>query len=102
MKYSSSWRKPYRPLTTSSTATKTAAITHTAAGRRAEPEPGAGGTACAGRPAPGSGAVGGTASARRPVPGSGAVGVLAGRVGWPAGVTMLMLMDPELPFKPTG
>src|SRR6516162_8268220 len=118
MKYSSSWRKPYRPLTASSTATKTAAITHTGAGRRAEPEPGAGGTACAGRPTPGSGAaggtasarrpvpgsgaVGGTASARRPVPGSGAVGVLAGRVGWPAGVTMLMLMDPELPFKPTG
>src|SRR5262249_42997355 len=86
MKYSSSWRKPYRPLTTSSIATKAAAITHTGAGRRPEPEPAADGTGWIERPAPGNGWGGG----------------LARRVGWPTGVTMLMFMDPEPPFKPNG
>src|SRR6516164_7128658 len=83
MKYSSSWRKPYRPLTASATATKTAAITHTGAGRPPEPGPGAGGTG----------------QARRPASGGGAADAPAGLVGWPAGVTMLMLTDPEPRFQ---
>src|ERR1035438_10504590 len=40
MKYSSSCRKPYRPLTASSTATNTAAITHARTGTRSEGETG--------------------------------------------------------------
>src|SRR5215831_6776180 len=96
MKYSSSWRKPYRPLTASSAATKTPAISHTGAGRRPEP-----GIAAGARPEPGTGAGGTAARARRPPAlGGGAASVPAGRVGWPAGVTMLMLVEPEPPFKP--
>jgi len=37
MKYNSSCRKPYRPLTASSAATNTAAMTQTSAGTRSEP-----------------------------------------------------------------
>src|SRR5215472_10654846 len=87
MKYSSSWRKPYRPLTASSTATKTAAITHTGAGRW--PEPGARADVTA-------------ACARRAASVGRAAGVLPGRARCPACVTMLMFMDQEPPFKPTG
>src|ERR1700761_9777588 len=42
MKYSSSCRKPYRPLVASRTATKTAAITQASAGTRSERGGGAG------------------------------------------------------------